>query len=294
MTDLQDLKPPIPYFGGKQILAKRIVALLPEHEHYVDPYCGSLAVFLAKPPSPHETVNDLDRNLVTFWRVLRDRTKDLERVCALTPHSEAEQEQANVREYPADLDDLEVARRVWVQLTQGRGAVASNTGFRHYTKPVGRTSMVDYLDGYLARMEPAASRLRRATLRCRPALEIIGEYGQHHEVLLFVDPPYLGSTRSSGGYRHEMRDPASHRALAKALHDTKSAVVVCGYPSDLYDQELYPGWNRHTIDTSTGQGGVLASRTEVLWSNRPLNARPSLFDLGNGEDFYIELLEEKP
>lgn len=51
---------------------------------------GSLAVLLAKTPSRMETVNDLDQDLMTFWRVLRERTFELERACTLTPHSRAE------------------------------------------------------------------------------------------------------------------------------------------------------------------------------------------------------------
>lgn len=99
------LRPPFPYFGGKQTLGPRIAALLPEHRHYVEPYCGSLAVLLSKEPAPFETVNDLDAELVTFWRVLRERPDELARVCALTPHSRAEYDLADDRTGgPADRD----------------------------------------------------------------------------------------------------------------------------------------------------------------------------------------------
>jgi DNA adenine methylase len=111
------MKPPFTYFGGKTAIAERIVSLLPPHEHYVEPFAGSLAVLLAKPPSAMETVNDLNCDLMIFWRVLRDQLADLERVCALTPHSRAERNAA----YESAPDDLERARRVWVTLTQGRG-----------------------------------------------------------------------------------------------------------------------------------------------------------------------------
>lgn len=73
------MRPPIPYFGGKMLVGPAIADLLPPHGHYVEPYCGSLAVLLAKAPSDHETVNDLDGRLMTFWRVLRDRPDDLAR-----------------------------------------------------------------------------------------------------------------------------------------------------------------------------------------------------------------------
>lgn len=122
------LKPPIVYYGSKVRIAERLVAMLPDHDHYIEPYCGSLSVLLAKAPVRMETVNDLDGDLVCFWTVLRERTAELERACALTPHSRAELDLANG---PLDgLDDLERARRVWVRLTQGRAGTMRTTGWR--------------------------------------------------------------------------------------------------------------------------------------------------------------------
>jgi len=271
------VKPPVPYFGGKITLAPAIAALLPAHRHYVEPYCGSLAVLLAKDPSPHETVNDLDGELMTFWRVLRERPGELARACALTPHARAEQQQA----YEPAVDDLETARRVFIRLTQGRAGTLRSTGWRHYVKPAGATSMPDYMVGYVDRMAPAAERLAAVSLESMPALDLIAKYGAEPDALLYVDPPYLGGTRSKSydGYRHEMRGEVEHRALAEALHTARAAVVLSGYPSDLYDRDLYAGWDRHSFAAGTGQGDQWANRTEVLWSNRPLGLQPTLFDL---------------
>ena len=269
------MKPPIPYFGGKITTGPAIAALFPAHRHYVEPYCGSLAVLMAKPRSHHETVNDLDQALMTFWRVLRERERDLTRACALTPHSRAEHAASDE---PAT-DDLEVARRVFVQLTQGRAGARRRTGWRHFVKPTEVTSMPDYLDTYTGRIYEAAARLAGVTLESLPALDLIAKYGQEPDVLLYVDPPYLGSTRcrSWDGYRHEMRAESDHRDLADALHACKAAVVLSGYASELYDRELYPGWDRHTMSAWTGQGDG-GNRTEVVWSNRPLGLAPALFD----------------
>ena len=270
------VKPPMPYFGGKVTLGPTIAGLLPPHEHYVEPFAGSLAVLLAKSPSPYETANDLDGALVTFWRVLRDRPADLARVCALTPHARAEQAAA----YEPATDDLEVARRVWVQLTQGRAGIRRSTGWRHYVKPVGTAPMPDYLSGYLDRIHVCAERLHHVSLECRPALHLIERYGREQGVLLYVDPPYLGATRSSGSYLHEMSTEDEHRALAAALAECSATVVLSGYHSDLYDA-LYDGWHRLEFESGTGQGGEKwANRTEVLWSNRPLGQQPGL-DFGS-------------
>src|SRR5262249_50421453 len=98
-------------------------------------------------------------------------------------------------------------------------------------------------------------------------------------VLIYADPPYVGSTRANdNAYRHEMRSEAEHRELAEALHAARAAVVISGYASDLYDRELYAGWDRHTMTSGTGQGGGWGNRTEVLWSNRPLATAAPLFD----------------
>lgn len=271
------MKPPMPYFGGKITIGPAIAALLPDHGHYVEPFCGSLAVLLAKPPSAHETVNDLDGDLMNFWRVLRDRPGDLERQCALTPHARAEQAAA----YDLDgCDELERARRVWVQLTQGRAGLRRKTGWRHYIKPCrdsGSGSMPHYLRGYVDRIAPTAERLHSVSLENLPALDLIGKYGRDPDVLLYVDPPYLASTREGGTYRHEMGGEDEHRELAAALHVARATVVLSGYASDLYDRELYPGWDRHTMHATSGHG-TSPDRTEVLWSNRPIGVQRSLFD----------------
>jgi len=67
------MKPPMPYAGGKQNIADDIVALLPSHLHYVEPFAGGLSVLFAKEPSHIETVNDIDEEIMTFWTVLRDK-----------------------------------------------------------------------------------------------------------------------------------------------------------------------------------------------------------------------------
>lgn len=266
------MKPPITYYGSKVTIGPQIAALLPAHDHYVEPYAGSLAVLLAKRPSRMETVNDLDRKLMTFWRVLRERPADLERYCALTPHARAEHLEAYAP-VPDDHPDrhLEQARRVWVQLTQGRAGTLRRTGWRFYINPAGSsTSMPGYLAGYVDRMAAGAERLARVSLEARPAAEIITAYGAEPQVLLYVDPPYLGSTRSRN-YLHEMSGEAEHRALAAQLEACAASVVLSGYHSPLYE-DLYGGWHRYEIATATGQAHQWSARTEVLWSNRPFPA----------------------
>lgn len=261
------------YFGGKTRLADQIVALLPPHEHYVEPFAGSLAVLLAKPLSRLETVNDLDGDLMLFWRVLRDRPEDLMRACALTPHCRVEHDRA----YTASGDDVERARRVWVRITQGRTGTLRRTGWRYYVDPAGTSvGMPGYLEGYVDRMAAAAERLHRVSLECMRALDVVVKYAQHSTTCLYVDPPYLGTVRDGTNYQTEMHDEASHLALLDALVAARAGVVVSGYRSALYDARL-SGWARVEIPSATGQGGSYRPRTEVIWTNRDVPEIPVLF-----------------
>jgi DNA adenine methylase len=282
------LAPPFAYYGGKTTLAERIVAHLPDHGHYVEPFAGSLAVLLAKPISDMETVNDIDGALMTFWRVLRDQPEALIRASALTPHSRAEH--ATTYELTDDMPELETARRVWMQLSQGRAGTRRRTGWRHYVNPVGSSSsMPDYLMAYVARMDAVAERLHHVSLESRPALELIERYGREPDVLLYCDPPYLASTRGWGNnYKHEMRTEQEHVELLDALLDCRAAVVLSGYPSDLYEsafRDAFTDWYRVELAAWTGNGirdgrtKTDGDRVEVLWSNRPFG-KQGVLDFG--------------
>lgn len=275
------MRPPFPYFGGKQSVAADIVDLLPTHRHYVEPFAGSLSVLLAKAPAKFETVNDLHGELMTFWRVLRERPLELARVCALTPHSRAEY--AAAAELVAG-DEVETARRVWVRLTQSRSGVLRKTGWRHYIDPAGSSaSMPDYLDGYVDRFAAAALRLHAVSLESRPALEVIASYGRSAEVCLYVDPPYLGSTRNGTNYAHEMSSDAEHSELLEVLLRARAAVVLSGYASELYDTAL-AGWSRREIGTFNGNATGERARTEVVWSNREIGHPVLEFELTGVSD----------
>ena len=260
--DRQVVKPPFAFYGGKMTLGPLIAQLLPEHKHYVEPFAGSLAVLLAKQPSRAETVNDLDGDLVTFWRVLRDQPEDLCRLAEMTPHSRAE-----LTESWLDCDDdLERARRVWVRLTQSRGHSLKRTGWK-FSRNVDVGHASQRVRAFADRMPQAAERLSRVTLESRDALDVIRDYGSEASACLYVDPPYLGSTRATN-YRVEMTADNAHVALAEALNECKSSVVLSGYDAPLY-AELFDGWHRLDLTAPTTLSGD-SDRIEVLWSNRPI------------------------
>jgi DNA adenine methylase len=263
------------YYGSKHRTADWLISLMPEHSGYVEPYAGSLSVLARKAPVKIEVANDLDDNIMTFWRVLRDRFEDLERACLLTPHSRVEHK-VSMTLRPDPYDEVEHARRVWVRLAQGRAGQLRQTGWRHHQTVAGTGSgMARRLSAYVGRFADIAERLRHVSLEQKPAVEVIQAYGRDPATLLYVDPPYLGTTRSgsTNGYAIEMRDEAAHRELAEVLRSVNASVVLSGYASPLYE-DLYDGWFRYERGTWTGQGNQRAARTEVTWCNRPAPTYP--------------------
>lgn len=266
----QTLKPPFRYFGGKTILAPEIAKLLPPHDHYVEPFAGSLAVLLAKEPSEAETVNDLDGDLITFWRVLRDNPDELHRVCQHTPYARQELEMA---ENLGGISDLEKARRVWVRLTQSRqNSLRDKPGWRrsftnHAWSPTDKKA-------HSLRMPAVADRISLLQIENRDAVEAIEEYGTEKSVCIYADPPYLGSVRGKN-YGAEMMEDDLHIRFANACRQATASVIISGYDSPLY-QELFGDWHRYEFKAPPNLAGT-ETQTEVLWSNVPLGDQKSLF-----------------
>lgn len=274
--DRQAVKPPFAYYGGKTTLAPKIAAILPEHDHYIEPFAGSLAVLLAKAPTTWETVNDLDDLLVNFWRVLRDKPEELAHAAMLTPHARTEYADAS-KDIASIESDVERARLVWVRITQGRKNTTRPAGassWRYGQSAAKGHSWPSYLSAYAGRMSAVANRLKNVSIENRDAVELVEEYGQYENNCLYVDPPYVAASRVAlSQYRLEAACDDFHARLARALNECRASVVLSGYGSDIYD-DLFRGWHRLEMKAPPSLGA--SERTEVLWSNRPLGA-PDLF-----------------
>lgn len=270
----QTLKPPFGYYGAKTVLAPKIVNLLPAHEHYVEPFAGSLAVLLAKERSALETVNDLDGTLMTFWKVLQNQPRDLERLVRLTPQSRGFYLEAAEKLADTSLPPLEKAHAVFVVLSQGRSNSLKATGWRNELSNAVGMSRSMYLKTYADRLGPAAERLAGVALESMDAIELIDYYGAEPSVCIYADPPYVGSVRASN-YRIEMLEDDLHVRLARSLNECKASVVLSGYASPLYE-ELYEGWHRYELKAPPNLAKT-ETQNEVLWSNVPLGDQASLF-----------------
>lgn len=260
-TQRTTLKPILKYPGAKWTLAPWIVSHFPAHTHYLEPYCGSAAVFFAKSPAAHEILNDIDGRLVNLFTVLREQGEALARLIDFTPWSEAEYERSE-KQHGDTGDPLEDARRFLVRSWQAHGGTLSQTSGWKHNGLSGRVYPARLWCKLPERLLAVVDRLKQAEIRNRPALEVI-RYYNHPDCLLYVDPPYLLSTRARKYYRYEMTDE-EHIALLEALRCHRGPVVLSGYAHPLYEEQL-AGWYRATTPAVTEHGNT---RVEVLWLNQ--------------------------
>jgi DNA adenine methylase len=263
------IKPILKYPGSKWARAQWIVSHFPAHTVYVEPYMGSAACFFQKEPAASEVLNDLSGNVVNLFRVIREHGQELADLIAFTPWAREEYDASFV---PADTE-IEQARRFLVRCWQAHGTrLSAKTGWRKVGAR-GNASTTSLWRQLPDRLLVTIDRLRQAEIECHPALDVIAEYNAP-EVLLYVDPPYVLSTRSSVLYEHEMAD-TDHIALLDLLDHHRGSVVLSGYAHPLYDERLVH-WQRITVSAFAEHG---KQRTEVLWLNAKAQRRQmSLFE----------------
>jgi DNA adenine methylase len=260
--------PALRYHGAKFRLASWVMSFFPEHTCYVEPFGGAAGVLLQKPRVYAEVYNDLDREVVNFFRVLRDpaqRQRLLEAVI-LTPYARDEFDLA----WEDTEDPVESARRLCIRAQMGfgsAGATKGSTGFRVDTKREYGTAQ-HLWQTYPAAVAAAGERLTGVLIENQPATKCMQQHDSP-STLHFVDPPYVHSTRvlrANGGYRHEMTDN-QHHELIDTLRGLEGFVVLSGYPSELYMRRL-SDWECQSTTSriSSGRGGAL--REEVVWLNQ--------------------------
>jgi DNA adenine methylase len=256
------------WYGGKFSHLEWLLPLLPKAHHYCEPYSGSAAVLLNREHSPVETYNDIDGDVVNFFRVLRDRHDELIRTIALTPFSREEFHLA-VNGPTQGVSDLERARRFYIRARQARTGLAQTATLGRWancknTSRAGMSGVVSRWLGGVNALQEIAHRLLRVQIENRPAIDIIRLYDDD-KTFFYCDPPYMHETRGdSKAYGFEMTSE-QHWELAETLQQCKGKIAISGYRCDAMDK-WYKGWRRFDAPArvihSTKQ-----LRTECLWMN---------------------------
>lgn len=268
------------WYGGKFSHLDWLLPLLPPCHHYCEPFAGSGAVLLNRQPSPVETYNDIDGEVVTFFRVLRDRHEELIRAIALTPFSREEYYTA-IYEPTDDISEVERARRFYIKARQTRTGLAQTASLGRWanckdTSRAGMSGVVSRWLGGVEGLDQIAQRLLRVQIENRPAVDVIRLYDSP-TTLFYCDPPYLHVTRGDAkAYGFEMNEE-QHKEFAEAINACKGMAAVSGYDHPLMDDLFKPQQWIKTVGPEKTIHSTKDVRREVLWTNYEPKRQKGLF-----------------
>lgn len=261
------------YFGSKKRIAKKILNKLPPHNAWVELFCGSAAMTMAKKKAQLEVINDINSDIVNFYMQLRNHRAQLIKAVHYTPYAREELTLAR-QPVPAEtpISELEKARRFFVTAMMAiNGAFGKDQGGFSYTNSYtrnGTEARVSRWKMMPTHLEKVAERLRDVRIEKKDALVLLENFANRPATLVYVDPPYLGERAM--GYMHEANERIFHLSLLKALKKAKCMIFVSGYDNALYNEHLSQaaGWKKVTFVAHTkGNDGRKHARNEIVWMN---------------------------
>lgn len=272
ISEYKKVKPPFGYYGSKHRIASTIANLLPAHNAWVEAFCGSCAVTLAKPPAPIEIINDMDNQVVNLFKQLRENQDELCRLVALTPY--ARSEYLSAREHQ-ECKPLEKARQFLVAtmmaVNGANGGNGSGFSFSQSYSRGGKEARVSRWYNLPERIAPVVERLRSVRIENRDARELLEMFDKRPATLIYLDPPY--NIERTQRYSVDIDEKYHTELLARCL-TSKAMILISGYENQLYNSILTTekGWEKRTISAITKDtSGKEYERTEVLWSNKKFN-----------------------
>jgi DNA adenine methylase len=268
---------PINWFGGKSRLASRIVEHFPKHHTYCEPFGGSAAVLLAKAPSEVEIFNDLNRELVNFFVVLRDPVlfARLREATEHTPYARAEFELSKQK---SD-NPVESARRFIVRSRQSFLGKGCEWSYSVRGSQGGMASSVQRWRKGVECLPAVHDRFQTVQIECGDWQAVMARYDTP-ETLFYCDPPYIPDARVSGKYRHELT-PRDHRAIVNCVLAMRGMIVLSGYDHVTYNPLERAGWKRVDYHVRTHASDYRAQRVESIWLS------PSVVNHAENRKFFL-------
>lgn len=224
------MKTPLSYYGGKQRLADTIVSMIPPHKIYIEPFFGGGAVFFTKKPSYLEVINDINDNIVTFFRVCQNETQfqELNAKIQDTLFSEALFLQAKTiwnGYWPAN--DVERAWATWVCCNYSFNSTPYG-GWKWDMGTAGSHSGKVAAHKRNEFTQAVFERLQYAQISCRDAVNVLTERDDP-EAFAYIDPPYIGCDQKHyRGY-----NDSEFERLLTVLSFFKGKFILSTFSNDL-------------------------------------------------------------
>lgn len=216
---------PFKWVGGKSRLRKYIIPLIPEHTCFVDLFAGAGWVLFGKVSSSVEVLNDLDEDLITFFRVVKYKPEEL--IASFEWEMVARSEFERLASLnPKELTDVQRAHRFYYLIMAGWGGELAYPRFQTSTNDGGHGNrLFGAIKTLRSRIEPIHKRLSTVIIENLSWQSCFARYDSSRTVF-YVDPPY---PENGCNYAHNMREWEAHHKLYSTLKQSKSRWIVSSY-----------------------------------------------------------------
>ncbi len=271
-SSYQMLNSPFKWVGGKSRLRKQIIDLFPQHTCYVELFAGAAWVLFGKKPSSVEVLNDIDQDLITFFRVVKEKPAELIASFEWELVARAEFERQASLDV-ASLTDVQRAHRFYYLI------MASWGGEFHY--PRFQTSITDgghgnrlfgALESLEKRVKPIHERLKTVIIENLTWQDCFKRYDRPG-AFMYLDPPY---PENRCNYVYNMREKSEHELLASMLKQTQCKWLLssCDTPfvRELFsEQTIIALESKSGMDTEKNGTTRVTNKEVVILNYTPLN-----------------------
>ena len=247
------------YMGGKSLLTRKIIPLVPPHECYCEVFAGAAWLLFRKEESKVEIINDINSDLVTLYRVIKLHLDEFIRYLRWLLVSRDEFTRFK-KEAPEALTDIQRAVRFYYLLKNGYGGRLYKPSFSiAASKPSGFNLLRIEED-----LSAAHLRLCRVYIENKPYEQIIPRYDRPG-TFFYVDPPYFNCEGYYGPDIFSRDDFSRLASLLKAIQG-KFIMSINDVPEI---RALFKGFRIEEVSTTYSMPGAQAKKkvTELLIMN---------------------------
>lgn len=254
------MKTPITYYGGKQTMLKHIRPLIPDHICYCESFAGGAAVFFDKTPAKVNVINDLNGELINFYRTVVSDPNGFKKEVLQTLHCRGQHQHAwYIYNHPDYFTQIQRAWAIWVLSQQSFSGIL-NGSFSIEKRKGAKPRKLN--NAKLVFCDELIELLEKSTIECDDAFKIIKRYDTP-DTFHFIDPPYVGSDM---GHYAGMFNDQNLEQLLELCSTLKGKFMLTMYPNDIirrYSDNF--GWNIHAVDRQVSACKAAHRRRQEEW-----------------------------
>ena len=227
-------------------MSKLIVSLLPknyEKMHYIEPFCGALNVFFKKRVSKIESVNDINKNLYLFYKVLRDNKDKLKEKINNTMY--CEHTYKDIKSIYHSQDYKDEILKAWATFVLFNSCVQGIhwSGFGYNVSPNIGSSQVKKFTYSKIQIDVISNRLQNIQIFNRDANWFIDRFKDERDCIMYLDPPYP-ETDQAYDAKFNIND---FNNMLEKLYNVKFKFLLSFYEKDKMNLNKFEKNNKFTF-----------------------------------------------